>query len=571
MSNEGRRSRVRRLACALAGLVVGTAVLAAPAIAVAPGVQGFVVWSGKPGSPVVMGDKSVWCEGNPDGGSLMLFDADTCKTTTFRSGGYSSYFSDLAFDGLYVVWADTSRSGEVDEPDLYVYDTVSKVTTRLGALSERADEYEIDLSDGRAAFAGVYDGVTGVWVVDVRTKEATRVAEAGGQAAISGEWVVWTDGPELHAESMSTPETKTFAGSFSELDFDGTRVVYVSEENIYCLDIATGATTAVCTDAWTQSGPHIAGSYVVWEDERLDPGEGYTLSRKIYGLDLSGGAERLLDGPAWDPRTDGVSVVWVAGDQMWCAKTADRPASSISLTTSTTVVPYGSTATFTGRLTGAGDTPLAGGRVRLWEMALFGFYADPVWFASSIATTTADGAFTLTDKPLSRRTYRVEYLPLSGDVYGPSTSATVTVEPKADAHIGWSKTKTATSTAKKATRYHPPDVYAMIGDGGFNDGHSPVLETWKWQKVGGVYTWVLRFEGLMYWWGKGTGTWKGHGHYLDTPFRQGRNSTYRSFTAGKYRVRVRTGGANAMEDVDEWLPAQHYARAYSPWAYITVK
>jgi hypothetical protein len=283
--------------------------------------------------------------------------------------------------------------------------------------------------------------------------------------------------------------------------------------------------------------------------------------------------KRCLAEEPWlaDPHTDGVSVVWVAGNQMWCAKIADRPASSISLTTSTAVVPYGSTATFTGRLTGAGDVPLAAGRVRLSETWESDYNADPVWLASSTATAAADGTFSITDKPPAAREYRVEYLPLSGDLYGPSTSATMTVEPKADAHIGWSKSKKATSTPKKATRYHPPDVYAMIGDGGFNNGHSPVLETWKWQKVGGVYTWVLRFEGLMYWKGKGTGTWKGHGHYFDTPFFQGRNSKYRSFTAGKYRVRVRTGGANAMEDVDEWLIVEHFARAYSPWAYITVK
>jgi hypothetical protein len=601
MWNASHRSGVIRAACVLCSAAVGIAVLSAPAIAAAPGVQSFIVWDSETeeqASPVVVGDVIVWRDwGSPSSPSplyrrLKMLDSVAARVTTFRSVDEDAYLGDPSFDGAHVVWSDDARTAgsAVRQFDLLVYDTASKVTTTLGLLG---GQYPLDLSDGRAALVGVFNDQSGVWVIDVHTKAATKVADAGEQVAISGDWVVWTDDTELHAKNLSTTESKTIAGSFGELGFDGTRVVYTSEHDltsghdILGLDIATGASFEVCTALGDQAGPHISGSYVVWEDRHPgpDPDSYYDFDESltdIYGRDLTGGGERRLAGPgAIDPRTDGVSVTWTTlRREAWCAKLTERPVPSIELTSAPTI-PFGGTATLTGRLTDPSGAPMANRLVRLLVEDWFSSFERPTWLPTIVATTTANGEFTFKHRPSSYTSYRADFVPTVSDAYAPSASTTVTVGPKPDVHIGWSSTKAAGSTVKKVTRGHPPGVFAIVGDGGtFLTGTRdiPVLETWRKEKKNGKYVWVLRSEDEMQGGYNGKGAWAKHSTWNMTAYQRKK----RSFTAGSYRVRIRAGGPYIREyKMDgnwsagrwtwSWDLKHYFATSYSRWAYITVK
>jgi hypothetical protein len=221
-------------------------------------------------------------------------------------------------------------------------------------------------------------------------------------------------------------------------------------------------------------------------------------------------------------------------------------------------VAYGSYASFTGTLTAsAGGAGLPGRVVRLMKMS--GPFYSRAWVPSLIATTTASGTFTFSSKPAIITDYRAEFMPSATDAYAPSIGATVQVGPQAKVYV---------KAPKKAKSKHPPSVYAMIGDGGGEDTDQPYLETWKWQKVGGVYKYVLRHKTSMARIGAGGRhpweSYRGYTIWVYTPYYPYK---LKSFTAGKYRVRIHHGGLG----LDSLGMYGYFREKYSAWAYITVK
>jgi hypothetical protein len=578
MSSSERLSRIIRRASALLGAAIALAVLVSPAVAIAPGIQGSLVWPAEESqsSPVIVGDKVVWRDEDSDVRVRML-DLATGAMTTLRTALAGNNLYGPAFDGAHVAWlydagADPDGDG-LDDVELWVYDVASKTSEKIGTpLSAR----DVDVSGGHVAAAGA-DGVS---VFDIAHPHAAVVSVSGTArgVALTTDWVVWGEVADqwasamsLRAERLSTPFSRTLdlsSGWVEGFDVDGSTLVYSFDGDILRMDVGTGAGSSVCTAEGYQVNPTICGSLVVWEDGRANPEESFG-AKSVYGRYLPDGGEWLLsDVWARSLRTDGVSLTWlqkVSGtydEQVWCGALAQRSTEATVSLSGPSTPAYAATVNLTGRLTGAASAPLPNRTVYL-RVALGNEFQSTTWTTAGSAKTAADGTFSISHKPVCITRYRVDFVPASADTYGPATSATVTVSPKPDVHIGWTVTSSASSTPKKVARYHPPKVYTRIGDGrSWYYRDRPVIELWR--KESG--SWVLRGQTLMQWSGNGTGAWAKHSLWFYAAV-----SPASILKAGSYRVRVRHGGPYTAAWGPDGINDYWFARGYSSWAYMTVK
>lgn len=248
--------------------------------------------------PVVTGGFVAW--GGPSGiESRFLLET---QATTIVPTAYSP--KDLRAGGGVIVWADY-RNGS-NNSDIFGYDPATKQqftvreapgnqsnpavgsdyivwqesgtqagTCALWAMN-RANgsvfKVQDNVSDllypnvgGRYALWG--QNATSLYACDLQTGQKFQVSDTAetwyeGFAAVSGDFVVWTD-------SRSIP----------------------TGEDIYAKNLLTGEESPICTAPWPQGFPSIDGNIVVWKDGRDHRDAWGTHDTDIYGYDLSTGQE----------------------------------------------------------------------------------------------------------------------------------------------------------------------------------------------------------------------------------------------------------------------------------------
>lgn len=256
-------------------------------------------------------------------------------------------------DGTTLVW--TSRvgtdpsTGEFDV-SVFAYDLR---TRQLGApLSTFPSPKKLAaVNDGKVVWFDGRDGSSTIHVYDLRTAAETSVRPsvldhpdkqsdtadlvARGQAAISGDVVVWTDWLHGNGDIWSYDLASDVASPLAQGPareeqpaISGTTVIWadgrngttgpggvVSDYDIYGADVRTGKQFPVCISSGDQVHPAISDNIVVWQDGRDRSGAAPN-EWNIYGYNVATQREFIVTdapGPQTDPEVSNGVVVWTDG------------------------------------------------------------------------------------------------------------------------------------------------------------------------------------------------------------------------------------------------------------------
>jgi beta propeller repeat protein len=255
--------------------------------------DGTIVWTSRAGTSPATGE--------PDT-SVFAYDLGTRRllapVATFASAKRLA-----AFGGGRVVWFDGRDGGST----LHVRDLRLGLDTTVEAAAVANRDRHADtaalVARGQAAISGDTilwtdwtHGDGDIWRYDLGTSVAAALVRDPGrqeQPAVWGDTAAWVDGRNSLTEA------------------DGT----VRDLDVYGADLRSGKEFPVCIAAGEQVHPSVSGDVIVWQDGRdrtaASPGEW-----NIYGYDVGTQREFIVTdtaGPQTDPVVSDDVVVWTDG------------------------------------------------------------------------------------------------------------------------------------------------------------------------------------------------------------------------------------------------------------------
>jgi hypothetical protein len=570
----------------LCAVLIAALLAAGPAAATAAeAVQVFNPWLGVGQvSAAISGPKIAWLDGSvSDVRHVRVYDTRTGGFSTVRT---SDALVPPAIADQWVVYAD-EEAASAGEVVLYSYNLATSVRTTYGKLGG-ADDYFDDehryfsVDAGRVTFVQRYNGTTGVWVIDLATKLATKVADSGGCSAISGDWVVWTPAANtddygtydpdtgeyiastaartLTAKNLKSGETQTLLSpervAGEQVDIDGVRVVWSAAEKVFLGNVTDATVRQIAAKG---TAPRISGNIVVWNDTRAARDASSTSDtppHDVYAYDLNTSTERVVADGTDDQiaaDVDAGQVIWLTvrgggSYKLFCASLANRPAPTCTLGTSATIA-LGTSATLKGKLTAPDGSPIAGARIRLQAMRPYlNKYDGDADFLhqAKTATSASDGSFSFAVKPTVITQYRVDVVTPAESAYAPVVSAVVKISPKP---------KVVLVVPSSSRRYRTVTIYCGVGvpedfgAAGMPDLRGYHLENGKWVQR---YQWYMGYAEWKYVPGRlaawRTWAWSGDRSFVDD---------VHVLKPGRWRFRVKVS-------VPQW-PTQ-----YSSWKYLRV-
>ncbi|MFA5844355.1 MAG: YCF48-related protein [Coriobacteriia bacterium] len=381
-------------------------------------------------------------------------------------------------------------------------------TTNGGARWE--SQVETDMAADEVCFADADDG----WATDHTFGYFWRSTDGGATwnkvihdgfhwdvdfVDANNGWMALSTSPNTNCYVMrtsnggSTWTTQTVAttgGSLQELDFVDANTGYAADSFANLFKTTDGGAH---WNAVTLS-PYLA-TFRITDLKFSSPTDGWIVGRQnasnllgSYRHDFA--AHTTNGGSSWDFNADptnadsgstgtkvGITAVdsfgsdtWIVGGNGSILKTLPHSTATIT-SVSRTLASYDQSCVVTGTLTYR-DAPLAGKPMRLWTSGSTSGFVQ----STTVATTTAGGAFSFTVRPSSATYYKVSF---AGDGDAPASSASNYVKVTPVAYVG---NPVAPSTMYRS-RYYTVYGYLKPRHG---SGTYPV-RIYKWRKVSGVW------------------------------------------------------------------------------------
>ncbi len=228
--------------------------------------------------PVISGHYIAWQDDryyDPDGYDIVLYDLDTDAGTRIAAG--TGEQTDPSIDDDLVVWQDT-RNGV---SDIYLYSISSETETQVTSAS--GDQLYPRVSGDLVTWQDASDVINRINLYYYSGNQTPfppidyGLGEDQVTPVVNGDYLAWADNHQdmssyhIYRMDLTTGETEYITpdnGDHYLADIDGTRVVWMENEDIYLNDtaVAESETQITQSSAASKENIRISGDRIVWRE-----------------------------------------------------------------------------------------------------------------------------------------------------------------------------------------------------------------------------------------------------------------------------------------------------------------